>query len=97
MRLYASLTNGTVNKNSSKAKKLAQRDEPPLTIYPFSINELKKRQSKADSTNKTEKNASKPTETLSVPIIANVVEKKTQIEKPVKVEERKLTETIVKN
>lgn len=97
--MYASVTNGrkngTVNKNNSKTKKLTQRDEPPLTIYPFSINELKKRQLKAESTNKPDKIVSKPIETPSVPI-ANVVEKKTQIQKSVKVEERKQTDKIVK-
>lgn len=61
LRLFASVpngrkggrNNGTVNKNNAKAKKLAQADdEPPLTIYPFSINDLQKPQNKAKQTNK---------------------------------------------
>lgn len=61
LRLFASVpngrkggrNNGTVNKNNAKAKKLAQADdEPPLTIYPFSINDLQKPQNKPKLNNK---------------------------------------------
>lgn len=61
LRLFASVSNGrkggknngTVNKNNAKAKKLTQGDdEPPLTIYPFSINDLQKPQNKAKPNNK---------------------------------------------
>lgn len=62
LRLFASVSNGrkggrnngTVNKTNAKAKKLTQDDEPPLTIYPFSINDLQKPQSKSKKTNKVD-------------------------------------------
>lgn len=61
LRLFASVTNGkkggrnnaTVNKNGSKSKKLTQGgDDRPLTIYPFSINDLQKPQTKTKTPNK---------------------------------------------
>lgn len=112
-RLYGSVTNvrknGTVNKSNSKVKKIVERDESPLSIYPLSINEFKKAQSKAKSTNKTEKTTptkiEKPSvlppemvsssETVSASVL-NVPENVTQIEKPANVEEKKPTEAIVK-
>lgn len=67
LRLFASANdngrkrvknNGTVNKNS-RAKKLIQDNDPPLTIFPFALNELQNLQSKAKTTNKIEKPAIK--------------------------------------
>lgn len=55
-----------VNKN---AYKLTQGgDEPPLTIYPFSIKELKKPQTKTKYTNKTHEVIG--SETKTTPIVA---------------------------
>lgn len=51
--------NGTVNKNSRAKKLIQDNNDPPLTIYPFALNELQKPQSKAKSTNKIEKPAIK--------------------------------------
>lgn len=84
MRLFASVpngkkggrNNGTVNKNNSKAKKLAQGgDEPPLTIYPFSINDLQKPQTKAKPTNKPD-TKSFNNKTDAAPILSCKIESK---------------------
>lgn len=62
LRFFASVNSGEksgknnrlVNKNVAKAKKLSQRtDEPALTIYPFSMEDLKKSESNTKTTNKT--------------------------------------------
>lgn len=84
MRLFASVPNGrkggkhngTVNKNGSKAKKLAQgAEDRPLTIFPFSINDLQKPQTKTKIANKTDtKTATNKIETT--PILACKIDAK---------------------
>lgn len=62
------MKNGTVNKSNSRAKKLIRENEPPLTIYPYSFDELQKLQSKTKSTNKSEKNTEKTEKTTKIAI-----------------------------
>lgn len=77
LRLFASANNnngrksvkdGTVNRSNSRAKQLIRENEPPLTIYPYSFDELRKSQSKTKSTDKTEKNTNKTKKTTKIAI-----------------------------
>lgn len=101
LRFFASVTNGrkigrkiaTVNKNNSKAKELTQSDQSPLTIYPFSIDKLKKPQNKTNPTNKIEKNETNKTKKANVSA-SNIPENNAQNKKPAEV--KKQPEQIVK-
>lgn len=74
MRFFASVTNGRKNgKNNGMVNTNAYKptqggDEPPLTIYPFSIKELKKPQTKTKFTNKTQEVIG--TKSKTTPIVA---------------------------